>query len=197
MNFVVYCHIFLCICIIYNVIFMNLDVFGDFPKDPPYFGYNFVDRKTLFCVFSRFRDLYGLKLTGDFSRIIIFRNMTKLSFGITQTESRRRKEQGWRAPPPGRATTSLLPFGASQPSSKSSRRFPWPKNPIYKGARHVSWKRRCVDQKHQNPARNSHHRRGTLLRSRDESDLLPLQDQDQDHHHHDEKGVVHLWTMGL
>ena len=41
----------------------------------------------------------------------------KLSFEITKTESRRRKDQGWRAPPPGRATTSLFPFGASQQSS--------------------------------------------------------------------------------
>ena len=47
------------------------------------------DRKLLFCVFFRFRDLYGLKLTGDFSWIIIFQYMTKLSFEITQTESRR------------------------------------------------------------------------------------------------------------
>ena len=51
---------------------MNLDVFWDFPKDPPYFGYNSAGRKTLFCVFSRFRDLYGLKLTRDFWSINIF-----------------------------------------------------------------------------------------------------------------------------
>ena len=82
------------------------------------------DKKTMFCVFFSFRDLYGLKLTGDFSRIIIFQYMTKLSFGITETESRSRKEQGWHAPHPGRATCPLFPFGASQPSSKSSRRFP-------------------------------------------------------------------------
>ena len=55
------------------------------------------DRKPLFCVFFSFRDLYGLKLTGDFSRIIIFQNMTVQSFEITQTESRRRKEDRWRA----------------------------------------------------------------------------------------------------
>ena len=130
-------------------------------------------QKTLFCVFFRFRDLYGLKLIGDFSRIIIFQYMTKLSFGITQTESRRRKEQGWRAPPPGRATCHLFPFGASQPSSKSSRRFPWPKNPIYKGPWRVSWGRRRVDQKHRNSARTKHHRRGTLLHCYPRRDLYP------------------------
>ena len=50
--------------------------------------------------FFQFRDLYGLKLTGDFLWIIIFQYMKKLSFEITQTESRRRKEQGWHAPIP-------------------------------------------------------------------------------------------------
>ena len=40
MNFVAYCHIFLCICIIYDVISMNLDVLGDFLRSPPYLGYN-------------------------------------------------------------------------------------------------------------------------------------------------------------
>ena len=168
---------------------------GIFQRIPLILVITLQDRKPLFCVFFRFRDLYGLKLTGDFSWIIIFQYMTKLSFEITQMKIRRRKEPGWCAPPPRRATYTLLPFGASQPSSKSSRRFPWPKNPIYNGPRHVSWRRRRVDQKHRNSARTSHHRRGTLLRSRQRRDLLPL--QDQDHHHHDEKGVVHLWTMGL
>ena len=55
---------------------MYLDVFGDFPKDPPYFGYISAGHENPFCVFFRFRDLYGLKLTGDFSRINIFQNMT-------------------------------------------------------------------------------------------------------------------------
>ena len=45
------------------------------------------DKKPLFCVFFSFRDLYGLKLTRDFSRIIIFQNMMIRSFEITQTES--------------------------------------------------------------------------------------------------------------
>ena len=32
---------------------MNLDVFGDFPKDPPYFGYNSVGQETpVLCIFS-------------------------------------------------------------------------------------------------------------------------------------------------
>ena len=46
------------------------------------------DRKILFCVFFSFRDLYGLKLTGDFSRIIIFQDMTIRSFETPQMESR-------------------------------------------------------------------------------------------------------------
>ena len=153
------------------------------------------DRKTLFCVFYCFRDLYGLKLTGDFSRIIIFQILMDLSFETTQTESGGRKEQGWRIHPPGHATCTLRLLEHHQPYIKSSRRFPWPKNPLYKGPRGVSSKRRRVDQKHRNSAIFSHHRRGTLLRSRHRRDLLPLQDQEP--HHHNEEGVVHLWTMAL
>ena len=174
---------------------MNLDDFGDFFKSPHYFGFNSAGSKSPVFVFYCFRDLYGLKLTGDFSRIIIFQNMTIRSFGITQTESRRRKEGGSRTLPPGHATTTLLLFEAYQPSTKIPEGSSWPKTPIYKGPRRVSWRRRRVDQKHRNSARTSHHRRGTLLRSRHRRDLSPLQHQDQ--HHHDEKGVVHLWTMGL
>ena len=52
MNFVVYCHIFLCICIIYNVISMYLIVLGDFPKDPLYFGYKSAGQETpVLCIF--------------------------------------------------------------------------------------------------------------------------------------------------
>ena len=82
------------------------------------------DRKTLFCVFFSFRDLYGLKLTGDFSRIVIFQYMTKHSFEITQTDTRRGKEYRWRAHPPGRATHALGTLGTPQPSIQSTRRFP-------------------------------------------------------------------------
>ena len=78
-------------------------------------------KKPVLCIFFRFRDLYGLKLTGDFSRIIIFQYMMKHNFEITHTESRRRKEHGWRAPPPGCATCTLLILGASQPSIKLPR----------------------------------------------------------------------------
>ena len=99
MNFVTYCHIFLCICIIYIVISMCLDVFGDFPNDPPYFGYNSAGPENPVFVFYCFRDLYGLKLTGDFSRINIFQNMRKLSFETTQTETRRGIGTRWRAHP--------------------------------------------------------------------------------------------------
>ena len=174
---------------------MNLDDFGDFPRSSPYFGFNSAGPENPVFVFYCFRDLYGLKLPGDFSRIIIFGNMTELSFGIMQTEPGGGKSLGGAPTPPGRATWCLGLLEHHQPSIKSSRRFPWPKNPLYKGPRRVSWWRRRVDQKHQNSVRTSHHRRGTLLWSRHRRDLLPLQDQEP--HHHDEEGVVHLWTMGL
>ena len=75
------------------------------------------DRKTLFCVFFHFRDLYGLKLTGDFSRIIIFQDMMIRSFETTQTESQRRKE-GARAPTPWGAPPMLF-FASSLRSHPS------------------------------------------------------------------------------
>ena len=92
---------------------MYLDVFGDFPNDPLILVITLQDRKTLFCVFYCFRDLYGLKLTGDFSRIIIFQYMTKLSFETTQTEQGGRKEQGWCAHPWARHLYSWPPWGSS------------------------------------------------------------------------------------
>ena len=45
---------------------MNLDDFRDFPRSPPYFGYNSAGPENHVFVFYCFGDLYGLKLTGDF-----------------------------------------------------------------------------------------------------------------------------------
>ena len=53
MNFVAYCHLFTCICILYDVISMYVDVFGDCPKSPPYSGYNSVGQENpVLCIFS-------------------------------------------------------------------------------------------------------------------------------------------------
>ena len=92
------------------------------------------DRKTLFCVFFRFRDLYGLKLTGDFSRIIIFQNMTIRSFEITQTESRRGKGDRWRAHPLGAppmllGSSSLLSRPSKAPEGSLDLKTPYIKVP--------------------------------------------------------------------
>ena len=91
-------------------------------------------QKTLYCVFFGFRDLYGLKLTGDFSRIIIFQNMTIRSFGIKQTEPGRGKEQGWRAhpldAPPVLLATSGLPSSPSKvPEGSLDLKTPYIKVP--------------------------------------------------------------------
>ena len=119
MNFVAYCHIFICICIIYNVISMYLDVFGDFPKDPHYFGYNSAGQENpVLCIF-RLRDLYGLKLTRDFSRINIFQNMTMRDFGSKQTEQGRGIEQGWHAHPLGTPPVLLAASGLPSRPSKA------------------------------------------------------------------------------
>ena len=79
---------------------MNLDNLGDFPRSPPYFGYNSAGSENPFCVFYCFRDLYRLKLTEDFSSINNLPNMMDLSFETTQTEPGGGIEHGWRAHPP-------------------------------------------------------------------------------------------------
>jgi hypothetical protein len=55
--------------LVFIIIFYN--VLWGFSIDPPYFGYNSVGQKTLFCVFLSFRDLPGLKLTWDFLSVNI------------------------------------------------------------------------------------------------------------------------------
>ena len=124
-------------------------------------------QKTLLCVFFGFRDLYGLKLTGDFSRINIFQNMTIRDFGTKQKEPGRGISTRWRA------TMVFGPPGPPQAHFKTLSRFSWPKNPLYKGLRSISWRRRRIDQKHRNRARISHHRRGTLLHCCPRRDLYP------------------------
>src|SRR4051812_39746434 len=81
---------------------MNLDDLGDFPRSPPYFGYNSAGSENpIFCVFFGFRDLYGLKLTRDISRINIFQIMMIREFETKQTEPGGGIEPRWRAHPLG------------------------------------------------------------------------------------------------
>ena len=66
MNFVVFCHIFLSVCTIYNVISSYLDVFGDFPKDPPYFCYNSAGQENpVLCIFL-FQGIIRTQIDLDF-----------------------------------------------------------------------------------------------------------------------------------
>ena len=103
---------------------MNLDDFGDFPRSPPDFGYNSTGQENpVLCIFFRFRDLYGLKLTGDFSRINIFQNMTIRDFGTKQKEPGGGISTRWRAHPPGRATMVIGPPGPPQAHFKTLSRF--------------------------------------------------------------------------
>ena len=100
MNFVGYCHIFLCICIIYDVISMYLDVFGDFPRSPPYFGYNSAGQENHVLCILLFQGPIRSQIDRGFLRIIIFQILTKLSFETTQMEPGGGKYHGWRAHPP-------------------------------------------------------------------------------------------------
>jgi hypothetical protein len=54
-----------------GVMIMFYNVFWGFSINPPYFGYNRQNRKTLFCVFLSFRNLLELKLTQNFWSINI------------------------------------------------------------------------------------------------------------------------------
>ena len=92
------------------------------------------DRKTLFCVFYCFRDLYGLKLTGDFSSINILPNMMDLSFETTQTEPGGGIDHGWRAhslgaPPGALAYSSLFSRPSKFPGGPHELKLPYIKVP--------------------------------------------------------------------
>ena len=91
-------------------------------------------QKTLFCVFYCFRDLYGLKLTGDFSSINILPSMMDLSFETTQTETRSGKETRWRAHPLGAppmllATSCIISRPSKLPDSSLDLKTPYIKVP--------------------------------------------------------------------
>jgi hypothetical protein len=62
MNFVVYCHIFPRICILYNVISMFNIVFGDFPMTLLILVITIQNKKSSFVYFY-FKDLYEFKWT--------------------------------------------------------------------------------------------------------------------------------------
>ena len=109
---------------------MNLDDFGDFPRSPPYFGYNSAGPENPVFVFYCFRDLYGLKFTGDFSSINILPIMMELSFETTQTETRGGKEHRWHAhplgaPPIGLASSSLLSRPSKVPGGPHDLKPPY------------------------------------------------------------------------
>ena len=53
MNFVVYCHIFQYICMLYNVISMFTIDFWGFTNDPLYCGYNSAEQENpVLCIFN-------------------------------------------------------------------------------------------------------------------------------------------------
>ena len=96
------------------------------------------DRKTLFCVFFRFRDLFELKLTGDFSRINIFQNMTIRDFETKQKEPGGGYQPGGASTPLGAplvllASSSLLNRPSKAPEGYRDLKTPYIKVP---GASH-------------------------------------------------------------
>jgi hypothetical protein len=63
--------------------------YGDFPSIPLILVITLQDRKTLFCIFSRFKDLLELKLTWDFFRVLIFYHEKHLEIKKSQGGPRR------------------------------------------------------------------------------------------------------------
>ena len=62
---------------------MFLDVFGDFPKSPPYFGYNSAGQETpVLCIFS-FQGPIRTQIDREFFVDYYFPKYDELSFGIT------------------------------------------------------------------------------------------------------------------
>jgi hypothetical protein len=77
------------------------------------------DRKTLFCVFFSFRDLYGLKLIGDFSWTNILRKGAPGALEPRETSHEAQKSTGGAGPGPGHTTWPLLAVEHRQPSIQS------------------------------------------------------------------------------
>ena len=90
-------------------------------------------QKSPVFVFYCFRDLYELKLTGDFSSINILPIMMELSFETTQTEIRRGKEYRWCAHPLGAPPMLLGASCLRSRPSKAPEGSPDQKNQLYKG----------------------------------------------------------------
>jgi hypothetical protein len=79
-------------------------IYGDFPSIPLILVITLQNRKTLFCIFLRFKDLPGLKLTCDFSGVNILPREAPGGEEVNETRPRGQTRPGGTGPGPGRAT---------------------------------------------------------------------------------------------
>jgi hypothetical protein len=82
----------------------------------PYFGYNSAEQENLFCVFLRFRDLFGLKLTWDFSGVNILPQEEPGGEEVNETRPRGQTSTCGAGPWAGRATHTHLGLEPPLPS---------------------------------------------------------------------------------
>ena len=103
---------------------MYLDDFGDFPRSPPYFGYNSAGQENpVLCIFS-FQGPIRTQNDLDFLEDQYFPNYDDTKRWNQANRVRRGDRAGVARPPPGRATCALGALEPPQPSIQSSRRFP-------------------------------------------------------------------------
>ena len=102
---------------------MNLDDLGDFPRSPPYFGYNSAGPENpVLCIFM-FQGPIRTQIDRVFFEDQYFPNYDDTKLWKQANGAGKGIEYRWCAHPPGRATCALGPLGSPQPSIQSSRRF--------------------------------------------------------------------------
>jgi hypothetical protein len=90
-------------------------IYGDFPSNPLILVITLQNRKTMFCIFLRFRNLPKLKLTWDFSGINILSREPSWAQEFNEVGPEAQKSTG-AATKPGRTTHACLSVEALMPS---------------------------------------------------------------------------------
>jgi hypothetical protein len=96
--------------LLFAIIMFYNDLWG-FSVDPLILVITLQNRKTLFCVFLRFKDIPRLKLTWDFLGVNIIPREALGAQQITEGGHEAQKRPGGAGPSPGCATLSRLWLG--------------------------------------------------------------------------------------
>jgi hypothetical protein len=106
-------------------------IYGDFPSIPLILVITLQNRKTLFCVFLRFRDLPDSNWPGIFWTLIFYHEK-HLEHKKSRGRSRGPFEHRWRGPSPGRTIHVCLSLGPPMSSIFVSWCSAWRKNAYIK-----------------------------------------------------------------